>query len=99
MQTPINFTGHHVEVTPALKQYATEKLSRLENRGAIITHINVTLEVEKLNQIAKATIHIRGAEVHASEEASDMYAAIDGLVDKLNRQIKKHRDGETEHHH
>jgi putative sigma-54 modulation protein len=97
MQTPINFIGHHMEVTPALKEYATEKLGRLEHRGATITHINITLSVEKLNQIAKATIHVKGAEIHASDEASDMYAAIDGLVDKLNRQIKKHRDGETHH--
>jgi len=97
MQTPINFIGHHIEVTPALKQYATEKFGRLEHRGAIITHINITLSVEKLQQIAKATIHIRGAEIHASDESDDMYAAIDGLVDKLNRQIKKHRESETGH--
>lgn len=99
MQTPINFVGQNVEVTPALRQYATEKLGRLEHRGVTITHISVTLVVQKAKQIeiAKATIHVKGAEIHASEETNDMYAAIDGLVDKLNRQIKKHRDGETHH--
>ncbi|CAF1463878.1 unnamed protein product [Adineta steineri] len=97
MNTPINFVGHNVEVTAALKEYANEKLSRLENMGAVITHFNVTFTIEKLNQIAKATLHIKGAEIHASEESSDMYAAIDGLADKLNRQIKKHRDSEKEH--
>jgi putative sigma-54 modulation protein len=95
MDTPINFIGHHIEVTPALKKYATEKLSRLEHRGALITHISVSFTVEKLRQIAKATLHVKGADIHASDESADMYAAIDGLADKLNRQIQKHRDGET----
>jgi putative sigma-54 modulation protein len=98
MNIPINFSGHHVDVSPALKEYATEKLARLEKRGDHITHINVTLAVEKLNQIAKATLHVKGAEIHASHESGDMYASIDGLVDKLNRQITKHRDSATDHH-
>ena len=98
MSIPITFNGHHVEVTSALKDYATEKLSRLEKRGEHITHMAVTLTVEKLNQIAKATLHIKGAEIHASEESNDMYASIDGLFEKLKRQIEKHRDGKTDHH-
>lgn len=98
MNTPINIIGHHMEVTPALRDYVNEKFGRLERRGDHITSIKVTLGVEKLSQIAKATLHVRGADIHASEESADMYAAIDGLVDKLNRQITKHRDGDTEHH-
>lgn len=98
MTIPMTFTGHHVDVTPALKQYAQEKFARLEKRGDHITHFNITFSVEKLRQIAKAVLHVKGAEIHASEEAGDMYAAIDGLVDKLKRQIEKHRDGHTDHH-
>src|SRR5690348_6728607 len=97
MTIPMTFSGHHVELTSALKHYAEEKLGRLEKRGDHITHITVTLSVEKLRQIAKATLHVKGAEIHASDEQSDMYAAIDGLSDKLKRQIEKHRDGQTGH--
>lgn len=98
MSIPMTFMGHHIEITPALKQYATEKLARLEKRGDHITHISIILQVEKLNQIAKATLHVKGAEIHASHESGDMYASIDGLVDKLDRQITGHRDSATDHH-
>ena len=98
MSIPMTITGLHMEVTPALKEYTSEKLARLEKRGDHITHIAVILTVEKLNQIAKATLHVKGAEIHASHESGDMYASIDGLVDKLNRQITKHRDSTTDHH-
>jgi putative sigma-54 modulation protein len=97
MNIAINFSGHHVEVTPALKEYATDKLSKLEQLGEKITRISVTFSVQKLSQIAKATLHIKGTDIHASDESTDMYAAIDGLADKLNRQIKKHRDNHTDH--
>lgn len=96
--TPINFTGHHVEVTPALREYTKEKFQRLQRRGDHITHISVTFNIEKLRQIAKATLHVKGKEIHASDESSDMYVAIDGLVDKLEKQISKHRDGVVDHH-
>jgi putative sigma-54 modulation protein len=98
MTIPMNITGHHVEVTPPLKDYVTEKLNRLGRNGDHITRITVTLGVEKLRQIAKATIHVKGSEIYASDEAPDMYAAIDGLSDKLSRQIKKHRENVTDHH-
>jgi putative sigma-54 modulation protein len=98
MSAAITFKGHNVEVTPALKQYVTEKFERLTRRGDSITSIAVILKVEKLSQIAESTIHVKGRDLHASAEHSDMYAAIDSLVDKLNTQIVKHRDGQTGHH-
>lgn len=98
MTVPISLKGHNVEVTSALKQYVTEKFERLEHRGDSITSINVILRVEKLSQIAESTIHVKGRDIHASAEQADMYAAIDSLVDKLNKQIIKHRDGQTDHH-
>ena len=88
----INFTGHHVEITPALRAYATSKLERLERHFGKITLINITLDVEKLRQIAEATIFVVKGELHASSESDDLYSAIDSLVDKLDRQIKKHKE-------
>lgn len=88
----INFTGHHVEVTPALRGYATSKFERLERHFDKITSINITFDVEKLRQIAEATIFVVKGELHASSESEDLYSAIDSLVDKLDRQIKKHKE-------
>ena len=88
----INITGHRIEVTPALRAFTEEKFDRLERHFDHITSINVTFDVEKLRQIAEATILISKGEVHASSESEDMYAAIDTLVDKLNRQLMKHKE-------
>ena len=88
----IHITGHGVQVTPALRTYATEKLERLKNRGDNITSINMVLDVEKVQQIAKATVHLAGAEIHGRSESVDLYSAIDLLVDKLNHQIIKHKE-------
>ncbi|HEY9032954.1 MAG TPA: ribosome-associated translation inhibitor RaiA [Pseudomonadales bacterium] len=87
----INISGHHVEVTPALRDYVTGKLDKLERHFDNITIINVTLAVEKLRQMAEATVHISGADLFAQCESPDMYASIDALVDKLDRQILKHK--------
>jgi|SRR6185312_10353566 len=88
----INITGHGLQVTPALRTYAMEKLDRLKKHGDRITTVNVILDVEKLQQIAKATIHMAGAELHARSEAVDLYSAIDLLTDKLSHQITKHKE-------
>lgn len=88
----IHITGHNVDVTPALHTYTMEKLDRLKKRGDRITSINVILDVEKVQQIAKATVHVAGADIHARSESGDMYSAIDLLIDKLNHQITKHKE-------
>ncbi|MBQ0832165.1 MULTISPECIES: ribosome hibernation promoting factor [unclassified Marinobacter] len=88
----LNISGHHVELTPALKDYVAEKLERLERHFDHISNCQVTLEVDKVRQIADATLHVVGGEIHAKAENEDMYAAIDGLVDKLDRQILKHKE-------
>lgn len=91
----ISFTGHQLEVTDALRQYAEEKLERLERHYDRITNIHVTLSIEKLLHIAEATINVPGTSIHATSEAKkDMYAAIDALSDKLNKQLQKHKDKE-----
>lgn len=88
----INFTGHNVDVTPALRAYAEEKFNKLERHFDKITSIHVIFDIEKLSQIAEATIMIAKGELHARSDSEDMYASIDSLVDKLDRQLIKHKE-------
>ena len=90
MKTTI--TGHRIEVTASLKAFTLEKLNKLERHFDKITSIHVTFDVEKLRQIVEATISIAKADLHASAESDDMYVAIDQLVDKLDRQLIKHKE-------
>ena len=94
----LSLTGHHVDITDALRTYVEEKLQKLERHFDHVTNVHVILSVEKLNQKAEATIHISGADVFADSIHEDMYAAIDGLVDKLDRQVIKHKEKVQNHH-
>ncbi len=94
----ITFTGHKMEVTPALRSFTQEKFDKLERHFDKITAINVVFDVEKMRQIAEATVLIAKGELHASSEAEDMYTAIDELVDKLDRQLIKHKEKLRNHH-
>ena len=94
----VNITGHHVELTPALKDYINEKLEKVHKRFSNITNAQVTLSVEKkFHQKAEATLHLAKAEIFATSEAEDMYAAIDLLVDKLDRQVVKYKEKMQNH--
>ena len=90
----VNISGHHVEVTDPLRAYIGEKLDRLERHFDKITNVTVILTVEKLLHKIEATLHIPvgKGEVVANAEHTDMYAAIDSLADKLDRQLKKHKE-------
>ena len=88
----INLTGHHVDITDSLRSYVDTKFSKLERHFDHISNVHVILNVEKLSQKAEATVHLSGAEVFASAENPDMYAAIDSMVDKLDRQVIKHKE-------
>ncbi len=88
----LNISGHQLDITDALRDYVTEKMARLERHFDKITNVQVTLEVEKLRQKAEATLHIAGGEVVANADHEDMYAAIDLLTDKLDRQLIKHKE-------
>ncbi|KTD74409.1 ribosome hibernation promoting factor [Legionella tucsonensis] len=94
----INITGHHIDVTPALRAFTEEKFDKLERHFDQIKSINVVLNVEKLRQIAEATVHVTKGELHASSESEDLYAAIDTLIDKLERQLTKHKEKNHKHH-
>jgi putative sigma-54 modulation protein len=95
----INITGHHVEVTAALRAYVTEKMQKLARHFDQVNSINVILNVEKLQHQAEATVNAAGRTIFAAETAMDMYASIDKLVDKLDRQVRRYKDRITDHHH
>ena len=88
----INVSGHHVDLADSLRNYVVTKLNNLERHFDKITQLNVILSVDKLRQKAEATIHISGAELFADAESEDMYAAIDMLADKLDRQLIKQKE-------
>lgn len=94
----LNITGHHVEVTPAIRDYVTDKLGRVTRHFDHVIDINVILSVEKLVQKAEATVHVSGKDIHVEATDADMYAAIDALVDKLDRQVLKHKEKNGSRH-
>jgi putative sigma-54 modulation protein len=94
----LNITGHHVEVTDSLKAYVAEKLERLEKHFDHVNNVHVILSVEKQRQKSEATVHVNGASLFADSTEEDMYAAIDSMTDKLDRQIKKHKEKLKDHH-
>lgn len=95
----LTITGHHVEVTPALRAYVTEKLQRLSRHFDHVISVEVILNVEKLDNIAEATVNAGGRTLFANDKALDMYAAIDGLADKIDRQVRRLKGRLREHHH
>lgn len=93
----LNITGHHVEVTPAIHDYATSKLDRVIRHFDHVTSVHVILSVEKLRQKAEVTLHVKGKDIFADATEDDLYAAIDAVVDKLDRQVLRHKEKVTEH--
>jgi putative sigma-54 modulation protein len=93
----VNITGRHLEVTDSLKTYVEEKISKLKRHFDHVTDVHVILGVEKMEQKAEATVQISGATLFAEDTQVDMYAAIDSMVDKLDRQIIKHKEKISAH--
>lgn len=93
----LNITGHHIEVTPALNAYVTEKMQRINRHFDNVISMNVTLSVEKLQHGAEATLHTAGKSLFANASELDMYAAIDDLVDKLDRQVRRFKEKRNDH--
>jgi putative sigma-54 modulation protein len=94
----LNLTGHHVEITPALREHVTLKLNRVSRHFDQVTSTHVILSVDKLEQKAEVTLHVKGKDIYADATHADLYAAIDLLADKLDRQIVKHKEKITTHH-
>ncbi|HRK56388.1 MAG TPA: ribosome-associated translation inhibitor RaiA [Burkholderiaceae bacterium] len=89
--------GHHVEVTPALRSYVENKMERIRRHFDHVIDADVILGVDKLIQRAEVTLRVRGDSLHAQATDEDMYAAIDALMDKLDRQVLRHKDKTRDH--
>lgn len=94
----LNITGHHIDMTEALNSYVASKMERVERHFDDVIDAEVVLKVEKLRHQAMVTMQVRGATLHAEATKEDMYAAIDCMVDKLDRQTIKHKEKEKDHH-
>ena len=93
----LNLSGHHLVITPAIRDYVIHKLVRVTRHFDHVIDVNVVLSVDKLRQQVTANLHIRGKEIHAECVEPDMYAAIDALADKLDRQVLKHKEKRNGH--
>ena len=94
----LQISGHHLEVTPAIHDYATSKLERVIRHFDNVIDVNVILSVDKLKQKAEVTVHLSGKDIHVESVDEDLYAALDSLVDKLDRQVQKHKQKTQDHH-
>ena len=100
----LTISGHHLDVSPALRSYVTTKLDRITRHFDQVVDVKVILTVEKqkekdLRQKAECNIHVKGNDMFAESSHADLYAAVDDLVDKLDRQVVRHKDRLQDHHH
>lgn len=95
----LHFVGkNNLVVTPALKDFTTQKLQALETRFNHISHVNVVFHIEHITQTAEATVHLNGTDIHASAESEDMYKSVEMVVEKLLHQITKRKEKIIESH-
>jgi putative sigma-54 modulation protein len=94
----LNVSGHHVEVTESLREYVETKIEKIERHFDIISDVHCILTVEKLQHKAEATVNVNGGTIYADAIEEDMYAAIDSLIDKLDRRVRKHKEKLVDHH-
>lgn len=95
----LSITGHHLEVTPAIRGYVEEKLKRVTRHFDNVIDVSVILTVEKLKHKAEVNLHVAGKDIYVEAVEADMYASVDVLVDKLDRQVLKHKEKNNGHHH
>ena len=93
----LNVTGHHVDISPAIRAYVVSKLERITRHFDHVIDVAVVLTVEKLEHKAEANVHLSGNDLHAEAVDADMYAAIDALADKLDRMVVKHKEMRSSH--
>lgn len=94
----LDVTGHHLDITASLNAHIKDKLVRLKRHSDQVLDIHVILKVKKLTHTAEAVLHVSGSRVYADAKSHDMYAAIDSLVSKLDRQLIKHKEKLKSHH-
>jgi putative sigma-54 modulation protein len=95
----LHITGHHVQITSAIRDYVSSKMDRVTKHFDHVIDVNVIMSVEKLRQKVEATVHVRGRDIFCESTEEDMYAAIDTLIDKLDRTIIKHKEKGLSHRH
>ena len=95
----LTVSGHHMALTPAIRSYVESKLGRVTRHFDHVIDVNVILSVDKLKQKAEVTVHVRGKDIFVESDDQDLYAAIDLMVDKLDRQIIKYKDRLQAHPH
>ena len=95
----LNLTGVHLDITPAIRAYVVSKLERVNRHFDHVIDVNVVMSVEKLRQTIEVNLHTRGKAIHVEAVDPDMYAAIDALADKLDRQVLKHKEKRAVHRH
>jgi len=94
----LDLTGQHLDLTDSLKAYVDNKFERVSRHFDHVLDVHVILSVEKLRQKAEATLHVSGNNIFAQATHEDMYAAIDLLTAKLDRQVLKHKEKIRSHH-
>ena len=94
----LDITGHHVEVTEPLREYVVSKLEKISRHFDLVSDVDCILTVEKLRHKAEATVQVNGSKIYADATDEDMYVAIDGLVDKLERRVRKYKEKLVDHH-
>jgi putative sigma-54 modulation protein len=95
----LSISGHHLVVTPALREFVTSKLERIRHHFDQVIDVNVILSVDKLQQKAEIALHVSGKDLFAECTDTDLYAAIDCLIDKLDRQVMKYKQKRFGHGH
>ena len=100
----LTISGHHLEITPSLKEYVLTKLERVTRHFDQVVDVSVLLTVENMKekerrQKAEVTLHVKGRDIFVEQSHEDLYAAIDQLMDKLDRQVMRHKDKVQDHHH
>lgn len=100
----LSISGHHLEVTPALREYVLTKMERVTRHFDQVVDVSVLLTVENKKekdhrQKAEVTLHVKGRDIFVEQSHEDLYAAIDQLMDKLDRQVVRHKDRVQDHHH
>lgn len=94
----LNLSGHHLEITPRIRQYAGNKFKRIKRHFSRVTQIHCVLSAEKSHYRAEATVHLSQARLHADATRHDLNAAVDELIDKLDRQVRRHKSKLVDHH-
>ena len=94
----LSVTGQQIDVTDSLRDYVSSKIDKIERHFDVVSDIHCILKVEKLRHTAEATVNVNGGQIFADSTEADMYAAIDGLVDKLDRQVRKYKEKLVDHH-